>query len=1484
MEIIFTTLPHQRTTIDGKEFLKLSVHVSVRLTPQKETTLNAFPDILGWPEKIVAGDYRFVLGNGTVLEPEHITEKIDPNLFGAIFHKDIKVKAFEQENLTNKLIHSVPTLHVKDFLMQNYRKVAVENPTRFVSPDVFIDPSKFGTINRVKLNEQAIERASAAQVRQPLQVRQIATTDQSADQQFKTVLRREKFVRFSEKMDPVNDFAQLRQFHMIDAKLKPMAPTEIKKPQFEFHDILAVSSGYPQIMRRFAFILDFVVPFQNQLPASGTITFAFSNLEFTHKGTTVSTPPTAYTLTSQGFYVADRTNSVFRQGFVRINTPEFTVVQVDADGAGIKANNMAETKTREVAQFYQVRSEIMASPNLQIKPTAEPEPPAEEGLPAMRSAGIGIVKNGMAEHVFKKFDAALKLQPRLLDLSQTSTGTPSTQSRVQTTDINARTIRKTATPQRNLNLTIAPVQIQQILPKETLFSDDVIQGYRMDIAYEEAPDKWYSLHRRINQYTWFDDKNTPAQIDENDPDEGYIELALTQNPEDEKEVFIPDTLARWEGWSLAVRRPGYAINEADDDPAPKGQKRDFVFKNKIAEMKKYTFDPTLEFKMNVQSKVVPGSLPRLRFGRDYRVRVRTVDLAGNSVPLELNSESPKDTVRSNIRYMRHEPLSSPIVLAGNPLRDGEFLESLVIRSNFDKSAKDYENSFPAGGNFPDYSRRYVLPPKNSQQMAETHGMFEQAFGNNPAAAQTIYNLITSHEGLYKRPEKTEEKIYQPSEVEIIYLPDPMAAGVAFFVAEGYNHSHTQDFKPSMFSFFSNQEVNPNNTNDPIPAEWYKAKPVTIRLEEGQPGSAWNSSERIFTVYMPKGHRTRIKYSTFWREEDFKRLSAIWQMIIEEKPSNLAELERTVKSGQHWMISPPREFELVHAVQQPVEVPEIRAIIPERDFNQTFVNLHTRIKVHGESTIKAEFQAKWTEPIDDGISVDINYAQPGRNTVPNIEISYKDEVLTFGTIPDPKLIPPHIQMRGPLKIEAIPVQRFQLRSKTEFEREPQPGSEKVNQVYQVQNSGYAKLTQARATAPKTLVNRVKFDLEENRFSFLKLLNLRQIPLQHNFGDTKHRWVDYQLIASSRYSEYFGKILKQYPQLNTIRESTWWEKVNILSSARPALPEIDYVIPIFEWRKSNTPDAARHRRMGGGLRVYLKRPWFSSGADEMLAVILPPTPSKGIVSMIGQQNNYTDYYTHWAIDPILYSVPPDNPSPGFSDFRMNPVFDENLQYPGFDNMRANVAAYPVNFDENRQQWFCDLAIDPKAMYFPFIRLALARYQPYSVKKEKEDVCLSPVVLSTFTQLVPERQATLRFTRDDANSRFTVTVEGIIFNERIARYGNRSLLRISFVDTRRAQPIYGIVDDGNTEKRLSDSGVETYITQKNITNNRYQVSMEFRLPREYRTAPFNVVIEEFERGPVKTQGDQIDNFYSERLQQSEETDRLVFADIFKINQIEK
>ena len=1454
-EIIFTTLPHLRTEINGEQFLKLSVYTTIKLTTAKDTTLAEFEDILQYPHKILDADFQFRLNNGTVLDAEFISENIDTELYGNIFHSEIKVDDFKDEDLSVKNIHSFPVKHINDFVMKSYRETAIASPKKLVSAE--------------KFDVRNIEEVESPRRKTTLKATNLFYKNDNDDQVFKTELRRNKFKQFSNQMDPKNDFVQLRQFHKVDNKIASrIAPVKLEKPRFEFHDITAVINSYPQILRKLGFVLDFLIPYNSTIPNSGTVSLVINSLEFDEESTTVSVPATAYNITQNGFYIGDKSNTIFKQGFVKINTNEFSVVQIDADGTALKTHNMAEQKVQQIARFYEVKAELFRSKNLKIRQLEEAEPPEDEGLPYMRSAGIAITKNGMAEHLFIRVTNNIQIKQKFV-------ATPV--NKVQMKPRNLQNIQGNIQNMQQQPLPNAALKIK--LPDTAFYSSDVIQGYRMDIAYDDDPTKWYSLHQRQDEYTWFDESNNPFPIFGIEPDEGFIQLGIAEDPNDPDDVFVSETLARWEGWSLSVRKPGYAINESDDYELKPGEteKKDFIHKSKQLEVQKYQFDPDLEFKVNAQSKIVSGTLPKLRFGKDYRVRVRAVDLAGNSVPLEHQSESLLDTIRPNIRYMRYEPLASPIVLVGNELKDGEFLESLVVRSNFDQSANDYEDDHMVHGQkFDDYSQRFLLPPKNSQLMAETHGKFEMAFQNNPAVAQEIYNIITSHEDLYQQDEKNKEKVYQPSEVEIIYLPDPMAAGVSLFVADGFENTHTQEFEPKMFSFFSSNEISQGGTNLEIPINWYNAGVIRIRLEEGEQDVRWNSSSQIFTVYLPKGIRTRIKFSTFWREEDLKQLSAIWEMVKNENPGNYNELEKMATTGQHWMVSPSREFELVHAVQQPVDAPILNELIPDRNYNTTFALINTQFDIHGESTEKVEFQAKWTEPLDDGISVKIKEKQ-GRNSIPDISINYHDDVVTKGTIPKPEeIIEPAIE-----NLQVRPIMRFKPRTKQQFEVEPQPKARKVNQLFKTQNEDFKQVEKMKVSPQRNLVQRVKYDIESTKFGFVKQMNFRILPLEHHFGDTKHRWVDYKLVASSRYREYFDKILKEYPESTTNRESEWVNRVNILSSARPKAPVIDYIIPTFEWRKTQSDDAVRHQRMGGGLRIYLKRPWYSTGENEMLGVVLPDSKSN-IRTLTMAAPGYTNYYTHWGIDPILYGQKPENISPQIADFRMNPVVDTKLQYPDKAGTLTKVVAYPVHFDQERQLWFCDLAIDPKQMYFPFIKLVLARYQPYSVREENTDVCLSPVVVAKMTQLVPERQTTLRFKKDDQNSKFTITVEGTIYNPGNAQYGNFNFIRISFLDSEIAQPIYGIIDDGVNKKRLKEDDVTIKITRKELLpGNKFKVEREFRLHRNYKTAPFQVIIEEYERGPNRIPD--LPQQYSERLEQSEQTDRLIYADVIKINEVD-
>ena len=60
--------------------------------------------------------------------------------------------------------------------------------------------------------------------------------------------------------------------------------------------------------------------------------------------------------------------------------------------------------------------------------------------------------------------------------------------------------------------------------------------------------------------------------------------------------------------------------------------------------------------------------------------------------------------------------------------------------------------------------------------------------------------------------------------------------------------------------------------------------------------------------------------------------------------------------------------------------------------------------------------------------------------------------------------------------------------------------------------------------------------------------------------------------------------------------------MLSSAPPPTPAVIDVVPILSWKDNGELATGRTSiRHGVGLRVWLRRPWFASGAGELLGVV-------------------------------------------------------------------------------------------------------------------------------------------------------------------------------------------------------------------------------------------------------------------------------------------
>jgi hypothetical protein len=173
-------------------------------------------------------------------------------------------------------------------------------------------------------------------------------------------------------------------------------------------------------------------------------------------------------------------------------------------------------------------------------------------------------------------------------------------------------------------------------------------------------------------------------------------------------------LFRWTGWSLVAPRPGRTLR-AGVEPASGVQ----------SEIPEDVKDEAAAGGNGLAVTFVPvkGSLPRLRFGVAYRFRARIVDLAGNSLVPDDHSLKDDENVTDAVTYWRFEPVDPPALLHRQRTSEGESLERMVVRSNWNVDTAAYLGTaefataigLPASADF-EYAaenERHVVPPRSN---------------------------------------------------------------------------------------------------------------------------------------------------------------------------------------------------------------------------------------------------------------------------------------------------------------------------------------------------------------------------------------------------------------------------------------------------------------------------------------------------------------------------------------------------------------------------------------------------------------------------------------------------------------------------------------------------------------------------------------------------------------------------------------------------
>jgi hypothetical protein len=857
----------------------------------------------------------------------------------------------------------------------------------------------------------------------------------------------------------------------------------------------------------------------------------------------------------------------------------------------------------------------------------------------------------------------------------------------------------------------------------TLYAEDIAQGYRVDVL-DETTRKWYQLCARVAAGTVYGGSAPkgyvigsgahavtqrlpggtagtagPGPGETGAPfDEGWVELSLTQSPSwvsPVSDYYLHEKLCRWAGWSLIADRPGKHWAESTNTPAP----NPYNAKN-----------PT-QFPLQVAHAAAPGTLPLLRFGRTYRFRARAVDSAGNSLvfraaapPASLTHASPP------ITYGRFEPIQTPVCIPLAPKTPGEHLLNIVIRSeNYSTPPKDVTPN-----------ARHVVPPSLAAEMAEAHGLFDVA--GKPSGSTATYDLIKNSVGLTYASKSVRKRLggvfdsswvnklwperlfyYATANLACPYLPEVFARGAAFQDLPGMAANST----PLRVAFADGS------------SPWPAVRPLRVELKPGSgpPTLVSSSSGNVLNVHAPPGTITTSRLSAYLHAGDLDSMG-IWLWLGSAGLVTPA-LRTEIITGRHWMFTPFQEVTFVHAVRTPKPLAFTHPKIEKRRPGATYALFSDTIKVDFGGSNKLDLLSSWHIPFDDGVNPDGAVILKGSSHLADLPLLFADPVPQSIAVDNVR------HDFGDTKYRLVDYEAQATSRYLEYFQEFVSVTLSTTKSTTINAGGLATgatvvtqtFTTSVGTPPKpktstiTLQPEVDYH-EDDTKGTLKLTAAGAAKLQ------PPGTVDVRYVA---------------PPVTNVSPVA---PLAVVSTARPATPDIAYVLPLFGFSTRSTSSKISSIRAGNALRVYLNRPWYSSGADEQLGVVVytgAAAPSTAVAPLV----------SGYGRDPIR-TTNLQTRQPALSDFTLAKSTATGISLEETAATLVSIAGHEVHWEgTNHFLWYADIEIDSASLpgyfsYFPFIQLALVRFQPHSLHGYE----ISRVALADFVQVAPNRFATLTF----------------------------------------------------------------------------------------------------------------------------------------------
>jgi hypothetical protein len=848
-------------------------------------------------------------------------------------------------------------------------------------------------------------------------------------------------------------------------------------------------------------------------------------------------------------------------------------------------------------------------------------------------------------------------------------------------------------------------------PYPLFFAEDLVRGYVVDLETDnpdnpQQPREWFPLCARDESYSVDGVEFLKRTSSPPLQPEGLVEssLKLPVSKENRKlegtakpinERFALETIAQWVDKLIAV--PADQANAIPPSSTP-SQDAMWALNVKIS-------DPTGVRK------------PRKYADARYRMRARVEYVDGTVTPFSPESipGAPELPKQGPVLLGRREPLGPPALqaLPGTDENEADrIVRNVVLISKDEHDPTD------------DFTTRVIAPPRVKLATAELHVRKNRV----PDLIRGFQGLALNHTdgGLEKVAADFDEPAVIP------YIPDPLAIEI---VAVLYDRVSGKTYGPVRTALYP--DAHEVATSAGIPKSWPDAFVHLFELVSGNatdpnlltildarervhsfPGKQRGS--QIFSVALPPGHRATLHLQSGWGEKGIARLAL---MALANDANTPAQTKQEILIWGHPMLTEGVEMSLVHAVRRPGKpatvtldpssshpLPTTRRLAPYlllRPAHSSSFNEEREVNLDRKATGKLRIRVRWNETRDGG----------------DCTASYKEGSLVATD----------------------------------------------KQIETDEAVAFAKPTSD------------------------------SVALKIDTGDTKFRRIHLETTAISR----FLAELDETGNCSNCSLVSLSDPIDLLSTAPPDPVDISYMVPTFGWARSpeESPQLFWSQRKGAGLRVFLKGSWLSAGDGELLGVVI--TPKDCVIAKIKEQNptipmmlpdlksddmqpeGYlaNTLISAWGPDPqrplqktsdVLSLQGWDSKSPKVEPRtvprapHMEEVAHKAPEAESFYNQADKdgacgwdlsatdehglttsvaVVGYKVVFDPILKACYADIVFDRAPLYGTFVRLALARYQPFSLRGME----LSKIVMSDFALLAPDR--TLTVTR----RKVTVTENG-------------------------------------------------------------------------------------------------------------------------------